>query len=177
MSVEPTILHDRLKKIIAMSGPGTHRVAKVMALILASLIGTRVSPQATQRVIAQSYEKARKSLQDLQGKWSTRDGIPVAGALGNRLIFSVKRFQIRRDGELLSEGTFVLESDVEPPTINFHHTSGALKGKTWKGIYSLDGGELKLCYNGRNLEKPRPAEFKTNRDSGYELIALSQLIP
>lgn len=137
-----------------------------MVLAMTLVIGTEVRRQSTQAVLAQSYQDELKSL---QGNW---------GPLKQGLKFSGRRFEIRsQDGKSLHEGVFNLDVYVEPKEIDFIHTGGPLKGKKWKGIYSLDGNVLKICDNSADLEQPRPVKFESKRDSGHVLITYSRVIP
>src|SRR5262245_54704631 len=43
-------------------------------------------------------------------------------------------------------GTFMLDPKVSPKTIDLTPTDGPYKGKTFRGIYQLDGDELKACF-------------------------------
>ncbi len=134
-------------------------------------------------ILSLSSVFAEDATKELEGKWSAsravRDGKTVTDVVGHRLIFSGKKFQIhsREEAKLLYEGTLTLDPKAEPAEITFHHTLGDLKGKTWKGIYALDGDVLKICDNAPNQEKPRPAEFEAKRDSGYVLITFDRLKP
>lgn len=128
-------------------------------------------------VFAQQSEDAK----NFTGRWSVsrevRNGLATGDVIGRRLVFSGNNFEFWKDGKLVHKGKYVLEPDVEPPTINFHHRHGDLKDKSWKGIYSLDGDTLKICHNAPNLEKDRPAAFESKRDSEHVLITFSRLIP
>jgi len=54
---------------------------------------------------------------------------------------------------------------------------GTLKGKTWKGIYALDGDTLTICDNALNLDKGRPAAFEARTGSGYIFITFKRAKP
>ena len=128
---------------------------------------------------AQPAEEAQKTL---QGTWSAtqaeRDGKTADDVVGNRLSFAGNRFQIRsEDGKPLYAGTVRLDSSTKPPAIDFEHTEGALKGKTWKGIYALDGDTLTICDNAPNLDKGRPTAFEAKSGSGYVLITFKRAKP
>ena len=79
------------------------------------------------------------------------------------------RFQIlSRDGKPLYAGIVRVNPNAKPWAIDFEHTEEALKGKTWKGIYVLDGDTLTICDNAPNLDEGRPVSFETKSGSGYE---------
>jgi uncharacterized protein (TIGR03067 family) len=127
----------------------------------------------------QPPEEAEKKL---QGTWTTikaeREGKAAEDIVGHRLSFTGNRFQIRsQDGKLLYEGTFRVDPKTKPASFDFEHTLGALKGKTWKGIYVLDGDTLTTCDNGPNLDKGRPAAFEAKPGSGHILITFKRAKP
>jgi uncharacterized protein (TIGR03067 family) len=120
-------------------------------------------------------DNTKDAPKQLQGAWTVtaaqRDGKPADDVVGHRLSFAGTRFQIRsKDGKLLYEGTFRADPSTKPAAIDFEHAEGALKGKTWKGIYALEGDALRICDNAPNLDKDRPAAFEAKAGSGYVLI-------
>ena len=136
------------------------------------ILGTRLA-------FAQPAEEAQKKL---QGAWTAtkaeRDGKAADDVVGHRLSFTVNRFQIRsKDGKLLYEGTFGVDSKTKPAAIDFEHTNGDLKGKAWKGIYVLDGDTLTTCDNAPNLDKGRPTAFEARTGSGHILITFKREKP
>jgi uncharacterized protein (TIGR03067 family) len=129
--------------------------------------------------VAQPADEAQRKL---HGPWTAtraeRDGKAADDVVGHRLTFTGNRFQIRaKDGKTLFEGTFSLSPGAKPAAIDFQHTEGTLKGKTWKGIYALDGGMLRVCDNAPNPEKGRPTAFEAKAGSGYVLITFQRVNP
>jgi uncharacterized protein (TIGR03067 family) len=125
---------------------------------------------------AQQAEEAQKKL---QGTWAAtkaeRDGKAADDVVGHRLSFTGNRFQIRsKDGKTLYEGTFRVDAKTKPAAIDFEHTKGDLKGKSWKGIYALDGDTLTTCDNAPNLDKGRPAAFEAKTGSGHVFITFKR---
>jgi uncharacterized protein (TIGR03067 family) len=138
------------------------------------ILGTGLVP-----AFAQPAEEAQKKL---QGTWSAtkaeRDGKAADDVVGHRLSFTGSRFQIRsKDGKPLYEGTFRVDPGTKPAAIDFEQTEGALKGKSWKGIYALDGDTLTTCDNAPNLDKGRPAAFEAKTGSGHILITFKREKP
>ncbi len=128
---------------------------------------------------ADTAEEAQKKL---QGTWEAttaeRDGKPAADVVGHRLTFSGAKFEIEsKDGKLVYAGTFRVDPGAKPASVDFEHSEGALKGKVWKAIYSLDGDTLKTCDNAPDTEKPRPTAFEAKSGSGYVLITFKRLKP
>jgi uncharacterized protein (TIGR03067 family) len=129
--------------------------------------------------LAQSPDEAQKSL---QGAWTAtkgeRDGKAAADVVGNRISFAGNRFQIQsKDGKSLYAGTVRVDPGAKPMAIDFEHTEGTLKGKTWKGIYALSGDMLTICDNAANLDKSRPIAFDAKSASGYVLITFRRVKP
>jgi uncharacterized protein (TIGR03067 family) len=128
---------------------------------------------------AQSAEETQKKL---QGSWTAtkaeRDGKAAGDVVGNRLSFTGTRFRIRsKDGKALYAGSIRVDPSAKPAAIDFEHTQGVLKGKTWKGIYAMDGDTLTICDNAPNLDKGRPAAFEAKSGSGYVLITFKRAKP
>jgi uncharacterized protein (TIGR03067 family) len=127
-------------------------------------------------VFAQPAEEAQKKL---QGTWTAtkaeRDGKAADDVVGHRLSFTGSRFQIQsEDGKSLYAGTVRLDSSAKPAAIDFDHAEGAVKGKTWKGIYALEGDTLTICDNAPNLNKGRPTAFGAKSGSGYVSITFKR---
>jgi uncharacterized protein (TIGR03067 family) len=138
------------------------------------ILGTGLAP-----AVARPAEGA---VEKLQGTWTTakaeRDGKAAGDVVGHRLSFTGNRFQIRsEDGKLLYGGTFRVDTSAKPATFDFEHTEGPLKGRTWKGIYTLDGDTLTTCDNGPNPDKGRPAAFEAKAGSGYIVITFRRAKP
>jgi uncharacterized protein (TIGR03067 family) len=98
--------------------------------------------------------------------------------VGHRLSFTGNRFQIQsKDGKPLYAGTVRVDPSAKPAAIDFEHTEGVVKGKTWKGIYALDDGTLTICDNAPNLDERRPTAFEAKSGSGYDLITFKGAKP
>lgn len=115
---------------------------------------------------------------NIQGAWTVvsaeRDAKPTAEVAGHRLTFSGDTFTIQHEGHALYRGTYSVDSSRKPASIDFAHTEGALKGKTWKGIYRLDGEALRICDNAPSMAKPRPTQFSAKSGSGYICIVFKR---
>ena len=138
------------------------------------ILGTGFLP-----AFAQPTEETQKKL---QGTWTAtkaeRDGKAADDVVGHRLSFTGDRFQIRsKDGKTLYEGAFRVDAKAKPAAIDFEHTNGGLKGKSWKGIYALDGDTLTTCDNAPDLDKGRPAAFEAKTGSGHVLITFKRAKP
>ena len=138
------------------------------------LLGTGLVPAFAQQ--------AEEALKNLQGTWAAtkaeRDGKAVDDVVGHRLSFTDNSFQIQsKDGKTLYEGTFRVDAKTKPAAIDFEHTKGSLKGKSWKGIFALDGDTLTTCDNAPNLDKGRPAAFEAKTGSGHVFITFKRAKP
>jgi uncharacterized protein (TIGR03067 family) len=147
---------------------------RLTVAICCLILGTGLVP-----AFAQPAEEASKLL---QGAWTAtqaqRDGKAAEDVVGHRLSFTGNRFQIQsKDGKPLYAGTIRVDPRAKPAAIDFDHTEGDLKGKAWKGIYTLDGNTLKICDNAPNLAKARPTTFEAKRGSGYVLVTFKRAKP
>jgi uncharacterized protein (TIGR03067 family) len=115
---------------------------------------------------------------NIQGAWTVvsaeRDAKSTAEVAGHRLTFSGDMFTIQHEGHALYRGTYSVDPSRKPAPIDFLHTEGTLKGKTWKGIYRLDGDALRICDNAPNMAKPRPTQFAAKSGSGYICIVFKR---
>jgi uncharacterized protein (TIGR03067 family) len=68
---------------------------------------------------------------------------------------------------VLYRGTYRVDPAKKPAHIDFRHTEGQLRGKTWLGIYVLDGASLRITDNAVDMSKPRPSSLAAGADSGY----------
>lgn len=124
-------------------------------------------------------DDAKTDSEQLQGTWTAvaadENGKADDRLKGHRLTFDGDKFTIKtKDGQLKHQGTYRLAADKKPATIDFTHTEGELKGKTWKGIYALDGDRLKICDNAPDLAKDRPTDFKAAAGSGCVCLSFER---
>ena len=75
---------------------------------------------------------------------------------------------ITRVGNTLDKGTYEVDADDNPATIDIVGTEGPNKGKTLQGIYRLAGNSLLVCYD--LTGKGRPEEFKSLAGTQYFLV-------
>ena len=97
-----------------------------------------------------------------------RDGRPATDVVGHLLAFHGEWLRDPGEGRqsALLLGAFRANSEATPQTIDFAHAESELKGKTWLGIYKLDGDTLTICDNAPNTDKGRPSAFETSSGSG-----------
>ena len=81
---------------------------------------------------------------------------------------------IDRDNRVLYRGTFKANHARKPAHIDFRNGEGEAAGKTWLGIYRLEGDDLTIVDNAPDTSKPRPAQFTTTPGSGHVLLAFKR---
>jgi uncharacterized protein (TIGR03067 family) len=70
---------------------------------------------------------------------------------------------------------FTLKAGANPKAIDFRVREGVGKGKTFLGIYALEGDTLKICQETRGGK--RPTKFSTRADSRTQLMVLRRAKP
>jgi uncharacterized protein (TIGR03067 family) len=103
-----------------------------------------------------------------QGRWDLvyfeREGKEVEWTGRIQTIISPGKFIVKRGDEIIAAGTSTLDPTKNPKTLDSTYTEGPDKGKTFKGIYQLDGDTMKFCRPG-SPDDARPTEFKTTPGS------------
>ncbi len=110
---------------------------------------------------------------DLQGVWQAVDA-ECAGRQSSveqveelQIVIKGDRLEIKPDGEN-RKTTFKIDASKFPKTIDLTVADGPNKGKVARGIYSLEGGQLKLCINLFGKDQTQlPTEFKTQSGDGF----------
>lgn len=69
-------------------------------------------------------------------------------------------------------GTYKVDASKKPATIDLVPNDGEGKGKTHKGIFTIDKGELKVCF--AMPEKDRPKELSSKEGEETILIVLKK---
>jgi uncharacterized protein (TIGR03067 family) len=125
-------------------------------------------------------DAVRADQQRLQGAWQVvsqeADGMkgPDEVARHMRYTFAGDRLTISpaepgSDSELACR----LDPAKMPKAIDMTVRTGRNKGKTYAGIYALEGDGLKICF----AKGDRPAAFATRAGSGTALIVLKRAKP
>lgn len=96
----------------------------------------------------------------------SRDGRPLPDALVQRSerITEGEETLVRIDGQLLSCASFVVDTSVDPATIDCLITAGPGKGQVQYGIYTLTDETVRFCF--ATPGAPRPGRFDTSRGDG-----------
>jgi uncharacterized protein (TIGR03067 family) len=131
---------------------------------LALVIWKRDSPAEDARRKAIAAE--RKAF---EGTWvgvlNVRDGKSVAEDQARRVRLTLidDRYTLERT-DTTDRGTSRIDPTASPKTMDIAIIDGALKGRTLKGIYTLEGDTYKICFA---LDgKDRPTEFVSEPGSG-----------
>jgi uncharacterized protein (TIGR03067 family) len=136
------------------------RIASIAILLAALSAG----------VAARQNEKG----EPMQGTWTclsaTVDGKPLAEGTVKllRLTLTTNRYKTERGTEVLFDSEYTLEASQSPAHIDIVGTEGDFKGRSARGIYSLAGEKLKICYTMPG--KARPTAFASPPGSGAYLI-------
>jgi uncharacterized protein (TIGR03067 family) len=85
-------------------------------------------------------------------------------------IFAFSRPRIREKGVTIYEGLIGVDASANPRAMDFKHKGGSSRGKTWRGIYRIDGDTLTICDNAADVQKSRPTSFDTKPNSGRVLV-------
>jgi uncharacterized protein (TIGR03067 family) len=117
--------------------------------------------------------KDKKGAKGLEGTWqvvsATEDGKANDKMKGRQVIFKGDTVTVKAEqGDM--KATF--KADPKKKTIDLTPTEGKNKDKTFKGIYELKKGGLKICFAGP--DKDRPKEFSSEAGSGHILVALKR---
>jgi uncharacterized protein (TIGR03067 family) len=138
---------------------------------LMAVFGMCVVVLADGVLTAGGAKDARKELKKLQGTWmlvsGARDGKKFTDEeiKQSRLIIKGNRFSIpKSDVGTGQEGTFTIDPGKTPKQMDATTGSGPDKGKTWLGIYELEGETYKVCFAPPG--KDRPKEFSSKPGSG-----------
>ena len=108
---------------------------------------------------------ATKDLAKFQGSWqlnsAERDGKKTPQEDAKKITLSIQgnKFILRKDGEIISEGTMTLDASKKPRAIDETITAGPNKGKVFSAIYEIDEEQHRICFAGAGKE--RPATFSS----------------
>jgi uncharacterized protein (TIGR03067 family) len=127
-------------------------------------------------------EAQGQSAGKLGGAWTVvsaeREGKPADELRGHTLTFTRETFVIHAaDGKVLYRGTYTVDPARQPARIDFRHTEGELKDRTWLGIYALDGDRLTITDNAVDVTRRRPMRLATGPGSGHVLLVFERTRP
>lgn len=123
-----------------------------------------VSVLAAVLFIACATEPSRLPKDALVGTWNcvsaVVDGKPLPEETVRllRLTLTSDRYKTEKGSEVLFDSTYSVDRTKNPNQINMVGTEGALRGKEAKGIYSLEGDTLRICYTMPGEQRPQAFE-------------------
>lgn len=101
---------------------------------------------------------------ELEGTWDLvsleRDGKEIKPQKDTKALFTGDKFVIQVGDKVIAGGTFKIDAGQKPKATDATYTEGQDKGKSFKGIYQIDGDTLKFCRAG-SPNQERPTVFKT----------------
>jgi uncharacterized protein (TIGR03067 family) len=119
-------------------------------------------------------ETTVKELEKLQGVWKIarveQDGKTDNSLKEGTVTISGIQFTTRSGETVLRKGTVALDPFKEPKTIDLTYEDGPQKGKSSRGIYSLDGTCWTLVFGPPG--KSRPTAIQPKPNSGQRLMVL-----
>lgn len=151
-----------------------NRAAAVM-LVMAMFAGGRA---------AEAEKKpptAAQQFQRLQGTWKIErweeggKAVAAADLKKRELFFGGNVFVFRREGKVHQAGIAKLDPSADPRTFDFTVREGEAKGDSLRGIYSIEGDTLTLCFIPKSED--RPADFKPEAKLGAVLITAKKPKP
>ena len=124
---------------------------------------------------------AKKDMDKLQGYWRVSN-VAQVGTLGPdkdvrnlRLVFTEKILSFEWVGKATYDAKYRLDPTKKPKTIDITFITGPDEGKTFRGIYELEGKTLKLCYS--RSESKRPTKLSSKPEAECLLLVLKQTKP
>jgi uncharacterized protein (TIGR03067 family) len=118
---------------------------------------------------AETADRDAEARKNLVGTWKGRVD---DGATGHVLVFTATTISGTKDKKQnLGTGTFTLDQTTKPWRMDAKGTKGPQKGRTFLGIYTLEGDTLKWCVSMPGSEPP--TELAT-KDGQFLLILKRQ---
>jgi uncharacterized protein (TIGR03067 family) len=121
-------------------------------------------------------------LENIQGEWQAvwleDDGriIPAAKVKKTTVTISGESYTLHQGDHAFSGVITRIDPSAKPAAIDFLRGRGLDRpGKSYRGIYLLEGDELSVCVAPPG--KARPMEIDSRRGTGYWLYLLRRVIP
>jgi uncharacterized protein (TIGR03067 family) len=124
-----------------------------------------------------SSDAVQQELEDFRGTWKIisveMEGtkMPEEQFRDAILICKGDHFGYKSPGEVAA-GTFRIDPNKKPKTMDITFTEGPQKGKSHLAIYELDGDTYRLCLS---FGTDRPTEFASKPNSGHVLEVLKRV--
>jgi uncharacterized protein (TIGR03067 family) len=140
-----------------------------LAVTLGLLAADTPPPDAARKEYARFEGTWRFASIEMEGKQ-----LPGEDVKGSRMVLKGDRFTVE-SGPVAYRGTFKVDLGKKPKQIDVTFTEGPEKGKTFRGIYTLEGDTYTVCIGPPG--KDRPAEFVSKPGSGHVLEVLKRVRP
>lgn len=146
--------------------------AHYVLLLLVAFVGAADEPKG---------RPARTDLEKLQGYWKATNAARADPEAANkkikelRLVFTEKTVSFEWVGQATYEAKYRLDPAKKPKTIDITFITGPDEGKTWHGIYELEGRTLKVCYSRGDTK--RPTQLAAKPQAGRYLLTLQRTKP
>ncbi len=118
--------------------------------------------------------------QKLQGTWKILAGNESGKTMlpsrvkGSKMIVAGNKIKVQEQEKELTL-TYTMDPAKHPRAIDLTMESGKRKGEMSRGIYTFEGGLLKICFAGPG--KVRPSSFTPAPGSGERLFVLKRATP
>jgi uncharacterized protein (TIGR03067 family) len=119
-------------------------------------------------------EAVRKDLQQLRGSWQLTNGVYDGKRYSelevkqSQIVFDGNRYSLPASAVGISQtGTIKIDATTKPKQLEFRPALDPDMGKTFLGIYELEGDTYKVCFAPPGKERPK--EFVSEPFSGYTL--------
>src|SRR5450755_3414064 len=105
-------------------------------------------------------DETKKDLEKFQGNWQLtsveREGKKTPQEEAKKLTLSIQgnKFILRKDAEIISEGTMTLDPTKKPKELDETITTGPNKGKVFSAIYEIDDVQHRICFAAAGKERP-----------------------
>jgi len=123
-------------------------------------------------------DATKKERERLQGTWKIVS-VQRAGKEEEKPVNTVatvvgNKFTTKADGKTIRAGTLKLDPSQQPKAVDATYTDGPDKGKTFQGIYTLEGDTWKICYSGPDQERPKA--FPKKPGEAYLFLVLKRVM-
>jgi uncharacterized protein (TIGR03067 family) len=106
-----------------------------------------------------------------------RNGAPIPPEKykDGKLFMEGDTFTYKLGNRVVVRGIRKLDPSRTPRALDDTHTEGTFKGKTYLGIYELNGDTFKTCNGGPGQDRPK--SFATKPRSGLLLVVYKRAAP
>ncbi len=128
-----------------------------------------------------AWAEEKKDAKSLEGTWKVvsaeENGQPKEGYKDAIVTFHDGTFTVKTaDGNTHDVSYKVMRKGTGPASIDMTAKGGPNDGKTFQGIFEVEGDTLRIC-RGATPDKERPTEFTGKADAGTTLVTLKREKP